>query len=87
MRTKSGKQLSGILRSEDNFNLELQTKDGRYYFLDRNSLADEKYTDHSLMPNDYGTRLTKDELNDIASYLIVTGKNAPQAPRKKRDND
>jgi cytochrome c oxidase cbb3-type subunit 3 len=87
VRTKSGKQLSGILRSEDNFIIELQMKDGRYHFLDRNSLAEVKYTDHTLMPSDYGTRLSKDELNDIASYLIVTGKSAPQGPAKKRDNN
>jgi cytochrome c oxidase cbb3-type subunit 3 len=87
VRTKTGKQLSGVLRFEDNFNLELQTKDGRYYFLDRSSLADEKYTDHSLMPSDYGTRLNKSELNDIASYLILAARNAPQVPSKRRGGD
>ena len=80
VRTKSGQKLSGVVRSEDNFNLELQTQDGRYHFLARNTLANVQYTDHSLMPHDYGTRLTPAELNDIASYLIVTGKAAPASP-------
>jgi cytochrome c oxidase cbb3-type subunit 3 len=80
VRTKSGQKLSGVVRSEDNFNLELQTEDGRYHFLARNTLANVQYTDHSLMPHDYGTRLTPAELNDIASYLIVTGKAAPASP-------
>jgi cytochrome c oxidase cbb3-type subunit III len=80
VRTKSGQKLSGVVRSEDNFNLELQTRDGRYHFLARSTLADVQYADHSLMPHDYGTRLTPAELNDIASYLIVTGKAAPASP-------
>jgi putative heme-binding domain-containing protein len=80
VRTKSGQKLSGVVRSEDNFTLEMQTQDGRYHLLARNTLADVEYTDHSLMPHDYGTRLTPTELNDIASYLIVTGKAAPPGP-------
>jgi cytochrome c oxidase cbb3-type subunit III len=87
VRTKGGEQLSGILRFEDNFILELQTQDGQYHFLDRSTLADAKYTDHSLMPRDYATRLTQTELNDIASYLIVAARNAPQAPPKRRGGD
>jgi cytochrome c oxidase cbb3-type subunit 3 len=79
VRTKAGHQMTGILRFEDNFNLELQTQDGRYHFLDRSALADIRYTDYSLMPHDYGTRLTPAELNDIASYLIVTGRSVPSA--------
>jgi cytochrome c oxidase cbb3-type subunit 3 len=80
VRTKSGEKLAGVVRSEDNFNLELQTEDGRYHFLARNTLADVHYTDHSLMPRDYGTRLTPEEMKDIGSFLIVTGKAAPAGP-------
>ena len=89
VRTRSGQKLTGVVRSEDNFTLELQTQDGRYHFLERNTLADVQYTDHSLMPHDYGTRLTPAELNDIASYLIVTGKAAPPSPpaRGRRGGD
>ena len=77
VRTKTRQKLTGVVRSEDNFNLALLTEDGRYHFLARSSLADVHYTDHSLMPHDYGTRLTAKELNDLVSFLIVTGKSAP----------
>jgi cytochrome c oxidase cbb3-type subunit 3 len=80
VRTRSGQKLAGVVRSEDNFTLELQTQDGRYHFLARNSLADVQYTDHSLMPHDYGARLTPAGLKDIASYLIIIGRAAPAAP-------
>jgi putative heme-binding domain-containing protein len=75
--TGSGTKLTGVLRNEDNFNLELQTQDGRYYFLARSSLKNVRYTGHSLMPRDYAAKLTAKDLNDIASFLIVKGRSAP----------
>ncbi len=77
VRTRDGQSLAGVVRYEDNINMGLQTQDGRYHFLTRSGLIDVKYTDHSLMPRDYGTRLTDKELNDVVSFLIVTGRNAP----------
>jgi putative heme-binding domain-containing protein len=77
VRTKSGEKLTGMVRSEDNLHMALQTEDGRFHFLLRSGLAEVHYTDHSLMPHDYGTRLTAKELDDLVSFLIVTGKNAP----------
>ena len=78
--TKSGQRLVGIARSEDNFTVELETEDGQYHFLPRSTLADVKYADHSLMPRDYVSRLTPKELNDIVSFLIVTGRAATAKP-------
>jgi cytochrome c oxidase cbb3-type subunit III len=87
VQTKTGQKLIGVVRAEDNFNLALQTEDGRYHFLTRSSLAEVNYKQYSLMPRDYGTRLTSKELDDLVSFLIVTGKNAPVealAPGRKR---
>src|SRR5665213_2231012 len=58
VRTRAGESLIGVVRAEDNLNITLQTEDGRYHFLSRSSVAMLNYTDHSLMPHDYGTRLT-----------------------------
>jgi cytochrome c oxidase cbb3-type subunit III len=72
--TKTGLKLTGVLRYEDNFSLALQMEDGRYHLLTRSDLIDVHYTDHSLMPRDYGTRLTSKELNDLVSFLIVASR-------------
>ncbi len=80
VRTRAGQSLTGVVRAEDNLNITLQTEDGRYHFLSRSSLAMVNYTDHSLMPHDYGTRLTSRELDDLVGFLIVTGRNAPAEP-------
>jgi cytochrome c oxidase cbb3-type subunit 3 len=73
--TRTGLKLTGVLRYEDNFSLSLQMEDGRYHLLTRSDLTDVHYTDHSLMPRDYGTRLTSKELNDLVSFLIVASRN------------
>jgi cytochrome c oxidase cbb3-type subunit III len=75
--TTAGERISGVVRAEDDLQLTLQTVDGRYHFLNRANLAKVTYTDHSLMPHDYGKRLTAKELNDLVTYLIVTGKSTP----------
>lgn len=72
--TKTGLKLTGVLRYEDNFSVALQMEDGRYHLLTRSDLTDLHYTDHSLMPRDYGTRLTSKELNDLVSFLIVASR-------------
>lgn len=72
--TKTGQRLTGVLRYEDNFSVALQTEDGRYHLLTRSDLTDVHYTDHSLMPRDYSSRLTSNELNDLVSFLIVASR-------------
>jgi len=78
--TGEGSELTGLLRSEDAFRLTLQTVDGQYHFLDREHIRDLDYTNHSLMPNDYGARLTAKELNDIVSFLMVSSRGTNPAP-------
>lgn len=80
VRTRDGQSLTGVVRAEDNLNITLQTEDGRYHFLSRSSLAAVNYSDHSLMPRDYGTRLKSRELDDLVAFLIVTGRHAPTEP-------
>lgn len=73
--TNNGQKITGVLRNEDAFTLAVQTEDGRFHLLARNDVTDVRYTEHSLMPRDYGKRLTPKELNDIVSFLIADGRN------------
>lgn len=77
VKTKDGRTITGVLRNEDDFNLVIQTEDGRYHFLSRDELTSISYTGHSLMPHDYGSRLTSKNLYDIVSFLIASGKRSP----------
>lgn len=72
--SKTGQRITAVLRNEDAFTLALQTEDGRYHLLARSGVADVHYTERSLMPRDYTTRLSSKELNDIVGFLIVESK-------------
>lgn len=72
--TVAGRQITGVLRNEDAFDLALQTKDGRYHFFSRSELSNITYSDHSLMPRDYGTRLSRNELSDVVAFLIASSR-------------
>jgi cytochrome c oxidase cbb3-type subunit III len=71
--TRSGKELRGIVRNEDNFSLQLQTVDGSFHLLDKSDLARIEREPRSLMPADYGTKLTGSELDDLISFLSQAG--------------
>jgi hypothetical protein len=63
--------------------MDLQTEDGRYHLLARSDLTDVHYTDHSLMPRDYGALLSSSELDDIAAFLVLESR----SPSKSAGQD
>ena len=73
---RDGTKIEGVVRNEDNFSLQLLTKDGSFHFLEKSDLQTLRYRDESLMPADYGKRLDQKELNDLISFLMSTSTNA-----------
>jgi cytochrome c oxidase cbb3-type subunit 3 len=68
--TRDGKKVVGRVRNEDNFSLQLQAMDGTFYSVNKSDLESLKYDSQTLMPSDYSSTLTHDELNDLVSYLM-----------------
>jgi cytochrome c oxidase cbb3-type subunit III len=83
--TRNGDRLVGRVRNEDNFSLQLQTMDGTFHFLSKADIQGIESNPQSLMPSDYRSTLSAQELNDVIAYLMsmagVDGTNKP----KKRD--
>ncbi len=67
--TLDGQQWVGLARNEDNFSLQLLDTNGNFHLLMKSNLANLKREPRSLMPSDYGTRLSSSELEDIVDYL------------------
>lgn len=84
---QSGQRITGMVRNEDNFSLQLQDTDGVFHLLDKSQIA--KLDRASLMPADYGTRLTPAELDDLISFLFsglpAPAHASPGAVRPARD--
>jgi cytochrome c oxidase cbb3-type subunit 3 len=79
--TKAGDKYVGIARNEDNFSLQLQALDGTFHFLMKSELRSLEFQPQSLMPSDYGSTLTSQELDDIIGFLMQSAKNShPAAP-------
>jgi len=77
---------TGLIRSEDNFSLNLQTEDGNFHFLSKEEIAHVQYSGHSLMPDDYENRLSSKEIDDLISYLLKAG-TPIHTSNQKQDSD
>jgi len=86
----SGEKYTGRVRNEDNFSLQLQTLDGSFHFLGKSELEGLEYSSQPLMPSDFGSTLSPDELNDVVSYLMsLAGASAStsKTPEKKFEEE
>jgi cytochrome c oxidase cbb3-type subunit 3 len=83
--TRAGQTLSGVLRNEDNFSLQLQSLDGTFHLLMKSEIATIRRDSDSLMPADYGSTLSVNELNDLVSFLMSMGQQDKFSRDPKKD--
>jgi cytochrome c oxidase cbb3-type subunit III len=90
VKMRDGKEYSGVVRNEDNFSLQLQTIDGAFQLFQKSELASFSRQSDSLMPANYGTTLTRNELDDLVSFLMSAAremKTEPATSRKSEDEE
>ena len=85
--TMRGEHLEGLIRNEDNFSMQLQTKDGIFHLLRKSDVRSCEHSDGSVMPGDYRERLSDSELDDLISFLMKTPTPSRTAPRTKNEDD
>jgi cytochrome c oxidase cbb3-type subunit 3 len=71
--TRDGTRVEGVIRNEDNFSVQFQTKDGSLLFLQKSDVQNLEYSGQSMMPANYADRLSRSELNDLVSFLMSSG--------------
>ena len=69
--THSGRHFSGLLRNEDNFSVALLSEDGAFHLLMKSDVAHMTREPRSIMPDDYGRKLSSQQLDDLASFMIL----------------
>jgi cytochrome c oxidase cbb3-type subunit III len=88
LTTTNGERLEGLIRNEDNFSIQFQSKDGAFHFFQKADLRNIELHETSLMPSDYGQKLSSTEVNDLVSFLM---KSAPDVSstkiKRKREDD
>ncbi|MGA9508436.1 MAG: c-type cytochrome [Candidatus Sulfotelmatobacter sp.] len=68
--TRDGERYVGRIRNEDNFSLQLQAFDGAFHFLSKSDVQTLEISSRPLMPSEYGSILSSNELNDLLSFLM-----------------
>jgi len=70
---RDGRRFDGVIRNEDNFSLQLLTKDGSVHLFRASDLQKVERSTQPLMPTNYRDRLSTDELNDLVNFLVNGG--------------
>jgi cytochrome c oxidase cbb3-type subunit 3 len=76
VNTVSGERFEGIVRNEDNFSLQVQSTDGGFHFLSKSDVKTIDRRQGSMMPSDYGSKLSDAQLKDLVSYLLKLAQNS-----------
>ena len=87
VRFRNGKTFEGIARNEDNFSIQLLTRDGVIHLLTKSELASITYRDESPMPSDYGAQLSPAELDDLVNYLYSVARHETKPAAKNEEPD
>lgn len=85
--TLDGKQFKGLVRTEDNYFLILQSGDGAFHSFTRSGIAHMEYSGRSLMPDDYEKKLSSKEVDDLVSFLLKSDVAAKPSTGKHDEDD
>jgi len=81
VRTLDGREYRGIRRNEDAFSLQMIDLSGQLRLLEKSKLAEVRVETRSLMPDDYATRLSANEIRHLVAYLkTLHGVDASKSP-------
>ena len=67
--TNDGRTISGISKNEHNFSVQMLGDDNRIHLFSMDEIEKVDYGAKSLMPSDYGKRLTKTEFQNLLAFL------------------
>jgi putative heme-binding domain-containing protein len=67
--TAAGETITGTLKNEDNFSMQIMTLDGGFALLDRSEVKRSSAEHRSLMPDNYGRKLSPEDLQNLLAFL------------------
>jgi cytochrome c oxidase cbb3-type subunit III len=66
---KDGRVIQGVARNRSNYAIQLVDRKGDLHLISMGDVKDVAILERSLMPDDYGKRLSRQELRDLLAYL------------------
>lgn len=67
--TATGQRISGLRKNDSIFTIEILRADGTYFLAPRDGLREFPPQQSTLMPADYGKRLTAEQLQNLLAFL------------------
>jgi cytochrome c oxidase cbb3-type subunit III len=80
--TADGKSVTGVLKNEDSYSLQVMGTDNQLHMYDRAKVK-VVYESKSLMPTDYDKRLQTDEFRDLLAFLTRLSVPQPAVPPQR----
>jgi len=74
-----GREYTGVIRNEDNWSLQVQGTDGAFYLFQKPELVKIARDTSTLMPADYGSKLSPREIDDLIRFLGGVAENQPKS--------
>jgi cytochrome c oxidase cbb3-type subunit III len=75
-----GSKIAGAAKNNDNYSIQILDSKGDLHLLSKDRLRDVIFRKNSLMPEDYGKRLTPDEISNVLAFLSRQSVRPPGAP-------
>ena len=69
IRLKNGKEIQGLARNRNNYSLQVLDRAGNLHLVSMLDVEQLNISARSLMPDDYGRRLSAQELQDLYTFL------------------
>ncbi|MBL8222595.1 MAG: c-type cytochrome [Bryobacterales bacterium] len=69
VKTKDGRTLEGVVKNYSNYDLQMVDRTGKLYLFRTPDLAGVNITVTTWMPQDYATRISRDEMTDLLAFL------------------
>ena len=66
---KDGKSIRGVAKNNSNYSIQMLDSDGRLHLLDKADLAEVRFREKSWMPDDYGQKLSKTDVENLLAFL------------------
>lgn len=84
---RDSRKITGVIRNEDNFSIQLQSFDGAFHFLNRSDVAQLEFLPGPIMPADYAATLKPSELDDIVNYLVTVARAGRTGSQSENDDE
>jgi putative heme-binding domain-containing protein len=74
VKMRSSQEITGVVRNEDNFSMQLQSPDGSFHLVSRSDIAAIETLPEPVMPANYAKLLSDAEFEDLVKFLVTVAK-------------